>query len=72
LDDSGRHSIVVTARSGRTLQAPVTGDFDRTAAVIVMSGALRHRCAMRDVDRDGWVVRGAWPELDALGLQFAA
>lgn len=70
--DDGEHAIVVTAANGRELRAPVQGDFDRAAAVIVLSGKLRHQCGTGDVDSGGWFVHGAWPELDALWRETVA
>jgi hypothetical protein len=68
----GEHTIIVTGGGRRFLRAPVERDFDQTATVLVLSGALRERWEVRDVDHHGWVVRGEWPELEALGLNALA
>jgi hypothetical protein len=67
-----QHAIVVTAGGGRVLRARVEQDFDRTATVLVLSGALRQRWGARDVDHDGWAIRGEWPELETLAFERSA
>ena len=66
-----KHVIVVTDGGRRVLRAPVERGFDDTATVVVLSGALRQRWGARDREHDGWVVRGEWPELQALASQVA-
>jgi hypothetical protein len=65
------HAVVVTDGGRRVLRAPVERDFDRTATLLVLSGALRQRWGARDSEHDGWVVRGSWPELEALASEVA-
>lgn len=66
------HVVVVTDGGRRVLRAPVESGFDHTTTVLVLSGALRQRWGARDGEHDGWVVRGDWPELEALGFDTLA
>jgi hypothetical protein len=68
----GAHAIVVTDGTDRVLRAPVERDFDHTVTVLALSGALRERWGAPDVDNDGWLIRGRWPELETIAFEAAA
>ena len=65
--EGGRHVLAVgDPRRGRSIRLPVDRGFDRAAATLVASVALRELLAAPDLRSRDRVCCGRWPELAAL------
>lgn len=66
--DARGHVLSIRDSAGRrSIRLPVTGGFDRTATVLVLSMQLRRRLRVPPLEPGGAaVVTGSWPEFDAL------